>query len=785
MAASIPKFVGERIRRREDERLLQGSANYVDDIHIPGTLSAAFVRSPHAHARIRSIDLSAARQLEGVVLAISGEELRGQIKTLPCDWPQPNLPAHPVLALDKVRFVGEAVAVVVARDPYLARDAAELVEVDYDPLDAAIDPEAALEPGAPLVHEQFNSNLAGEMAHPSPAIDEVMRQADRVIRFRIVNQRLAPMPLETRGVLARWDPALEELTVWSSTQFPHLLRSHIADLVSIPETRLRVIAPEVGGGFGAKGNVYPEDSIIAYLAMKLRRPVKWIEQRREQLTALIQGRGQVAHVEAAIKNDGTLLGIRVRLIGDMGAYLHLNSPLVPLITGMSFPNAYHLRAAAFSEQLVFTNKMSTDTYRGAGMPEAITIAERTIELVAAELGLDAAEVRRRNLVPKEAFPFTSATGLHLDSGDYEKTLDKALELVDYRKTRAEQAEARRQGRYLGIGLACYVELAGFGPSAMIPNGKAGGWESATVKVEPDGNVLVMTGSSPHGQGLATTYAQIAADALGVEVEAVRVIHGDTGRVQYGIGTFGSRSIAVGGAALSMALEKVKDKMKKIASFMMEVPPDQLSFAQRRIAVGGDLAKSIPMKQVIDAAYKFKPAVPGIEPGLEASHFFEPPNFCAPFGTHAAVVEVDAETGNVNFRRYVAVYDCGTVINPLIVEGQVQGGTAQGIGQALYEEMHYDESGQLLSGSLMDYALPKATMLPHFEIANTVTPTPINPLGAKGIGESGCIAASACVLNAVLDALQPFGVRDIEMPLRPERVWRAIREAQAARPRASS
>lgn len=779
MAASIPKFVGERIRRRKDARLLLGHAQYVDDIHPDGMLHAAFVRSPHAHARIRSIDLTRIRNLDGVVIALSGEDVKGKIGTLPCDWPMPNSPAHPVLALDKVRFVGEALAVVVANDRYRAQGAAELVEVDYEPLEAVIDPEKALEAGAPLLHEQFGTNLAGGMEHPSPAIDEVMRQADRVIRFRIVNQRLAPMPLEARGVLARWDPSIEELTVWSSTQFPHLLRSHIADLIRIPEIRLRVIAPEVGGGFGAKGNIYPEDSIIAYLAMTLRRPVKWIEQRREHLAALIQGRGQVAHVEAAIKNDGTILGIRTRLIADIGAYLHLNSPLVPLITGMSIPNAYNLRASTFSHQLAFTNKMSTDTYRGAGMPEAITISERAIELAAAELGLDAAEVRRRNLVSKEAFPFTSATGLHLDSGDYEKTLDKALELIDYQKTRAEQAEARKQGRYIGIGLSCYVELAGFGPSAMIPNGKAGGWESATVKIEPDGNVLVMTGSSPHGQGLATTYAQITADALGVEVDDVRVIHGDTGRVQYGIGTFGSRSIAVGGAALSTALEKVKDKMKKIASFMMEVPPDRLSFAQRRIVVGGDLAKSIPMKQVVDAAYKFKPAVPGLEPGLEASHFFEPPNFCAPFGTHAAVVEVDTDTGNVKFRRYVAVYDCGTVINPLTVEGQVFGGTSQGIGQALYEAVHYDENGQLLSASLMDYAIPRAGMLPHFEIANTVTPTPINPLGAKGIGESGCIAGSVCVLNAVFDALSPLGVRNLEMPLKPERIWRAISEARRA------
>ncbi len=779
MAASIPKFVGERIRRREDARLILGKANFVDDIHLDGTLSAAIVRSPHAHARLRSVDLSKARNLEGVVFAMSGEEIRGKIGSLPCAWPVSNWPFHPVLALDKVRFMGEPVAVVVARDPYVAQDAAELAEVDYEPLEAVIDPEKAIEAGAALIHEQFGTNLANQKEVPSPRIDEVMRQADRIIRFRLANQRLAPMPIEARGVLARWDPALDELTVWASTQMPHMLRSYIAELIGVAETRLRVIAPEVGGGFGGKGNIYPEDVLVPYLAMKLGRPVKWIERRREHLAALIQGRGQVAHVEAAVKKDGTLLGVRARLIGDMGAYLHLNTPMMPGITGMSIPNAYNLQAVAFTEQLAFTNKMSTDTYRGAGMPEAITIMERVVEIAAAELGLDPAEVRRKNLVPKDAFPFTSATGLVYDSGDYEKTLDKALELIDYGKVRAEQAEARKQGRYIGIGLCCYVEIAGFGPSAFLPDYKAGGWESATVKIEPDGNVLVLTGSSPHGQGLETTYAQITADALGVEVDDVRVVHGDTARVQYGIGTFGSRSIAVGGAALSIALEKVKDKMKKIASFMMEVPPDQLSFVRRTIAIGGDLTKSIPLRHVIDAAYKFKPAIPGLEPGLEASHFFEPPNFCAPFGTHAAVVEADPETGSVNFRRYVAVYDCGTVINPLIVEGQVHGGTAQGIGQALYEEVFYDESGQLLSGSLMDYALPKAGMLPRFELANTVTPTPINPLGAKGIGESGCIAGSACVLNAVLDALRPLGVQHLEMPLKPERIWRAIQAAKKA------
>ncbi|MGH7905091.1 MAG: xanthine dehydrogenase family protein molybdopterin-binding subunit, partial [Candidatus Binataceae bacterium] len=443
------------------------------------------------------------------------------------------------------------------------------------------------------------------------------------------------------------------------------------------------------------------------------------------------------------------------------------------------PNTYQLKAMSFTQQLAFTNKMSTDTYRGAGMPESCSIIERLVDLTAAEFGLDPAEVRRRNLAPKEAFPFTSASGLVYDSGDYEKSLDKALEIIDYKKIRAEQAEARKQGRYIGIGLASYVEVAGVGPSSFFPGLKVGGWESATVTIEPDGKVTVLTGSSPHGQGIETSFAQVAADQLGVDLEDVRVVHGDTGRVQYGIGTFASRSMAVGGAALVGAIGKLQDKMKKIASFMMEAPPDQLTFAHKAITIGGDLSRSIPLQKVVDAAYQFRPAIPGLEPGLAAQCFFEPPNFCAPFGAHASVVEVDLETGRVKFLKYAAVYDCGTVINPLIVEGQVHGGTAQGIGQALCEEVHYDETGQLVSGSLMDYAIPRADLVPRFDVANTVTPTPLNPLGAKGIGESGCIAGSVCVVNAVIDALQPFGVRNIELPLKAERVWRAIQEAKKA------
>jgi aerobic carbon-monoxide dehydrogenase large subunit len=779
MAAPIPKFIGARIRRREDPRLVRGEANYVDDVHLEGTLSAAILRSPHAHAKIRSITTDQARNLEGVVDVTIGEDLRGKVGSLPCAWPAANRPFHPVLALDKVRFVGEPVAIVVARDAYLAHDALDLIEVDYEPLAAVTDPEKALEPGAPLIHEQFGTNIVQEAEHPSDKIDEVLRQADKIIRFRFANQRLVPMSMETRGVLARWDAANEELVLWSSTQMPHIVRSYVAEMIGIGENQLRVIAPEVGGGFGAKSNVYREEALLPYMARKLGRPVKWIEQRREHLATLTHGRGQVAYVEAGVKKDGTILGIKARLIGDMGAYLHLLTPMVPGLTGLMLPNIYKLQAASFTQRLAFTNKMSTDTYRGAGLPEAVAIIERVMDLTAAEFGLDPAEVRRLNMVSKDAFPWTTATGLVYDSGNYERALDNALERIDYKKIRAQQAAARSQGRYLGIGLACYAEMSGVGPSTFFPGLKVGGWESATVRIEPDGKVTVLTGSSSHGQGHETSFAQVAADALGIDAADVKVIHGDTGKVQYGIGTFASRSMAVGGAALMGAIGKLQDKMKKIASFMMEVPPDQLSFAQRAIAIGGAPSRSIPLQKVIDAAYQFRTPIPGLEPGLEASHFFEPPNFCTSFGTHAAVVEVDPETGSVKILKYVAIYDCGTVINPLIVEGQVHGGTVQGIGQALCEEVYYDESGQLITGSLMDYALPRAEMLPFFEVANTVTPTSLNPLGAKGIGESGCIGSLACVVNAVIDALQPFGVKHIELPLKPERIWRAIREAKKA------
>jgi carbon-monoxide dehydrogenase large subunit len=776
--AALPKFIGQPVRRREDPRLITGEGTYVDDVKLPGMLHAALMRSPYAHAKINSVDLSAARKHPGVICALSGEDLAGRLPSLPCVAPAQNVPEHPVLARGKVRYVGDPVAVVVATDPYTARDAVDLITADFDPLPAVVDPEKALQPGAPLVHENFGTNLAAKAEMTPPGFDKAMGEADKKLQFRLVNQRLTPTMMEPRGVVAHWEHGYKQLTLWSSTQIPHLLRSQLADMLKLGENKIRVIAPEVGGGFGAKLNVYAEEALLSHLAMELRRPVKWIETRRENMAATTHGRDHVTYVEVGFKSDGTITAIKAKFFCDMGAYLQLLTPAIPSFTALMIPGCYRIGALAFEQNLILTNKMATDAYRGAGRPEACYLIERTMDMVANELGIDPVEVRRKNFVPKNAFPFTSAAGLQYDSGDYEGALNKALEMVEYDKLRAEQTAARKQGRYLGIGVSTYVEICGIGPSALLPPKlKGGGWESATIRIEPDCKVTVLTGTSPHGQGEETSFAQIAADAFGVDVDDVTVIHGDTAVVQYGIGTFGSRTTALGGTAIVMAAGKLQEKMKTIASRLMEVPPQNLIFTNRTIAVASDPSKSIPLQKVVEAAYGYKQPIPGVEPGLDASAFFEPSGCTFPFGTHIAVVEVDPETGAVKFLRYVAVDDCGKIINPLLVDGQVQGGIAQGLGQALYEETVYDENGQLVTASLMDYAVPKAPMVPTIECANTVTPTNLNPLGVKGVGEAGTIGSTPCVANAVMDALKPFGIKHIDMPLKPEKIWRAIQQAK--------
>ncbi|MGC1341812.1 MAG: molybdopterin cofactor-binding domain-containing protein, partial [Candidatus Binataceae bacterium] len=595
----------------------------------------------------------------------------------------------------------------------------------------------------------------------------------------IYNQRLAAVPMEPRGTVAKWEAGYKQLTVWSSTQIPHLLRSQLAEQLNLGENKIRVIAPEVGGGFGAKLNVYAEEALVAYLAMSLNKPIKWIERRRENLSGTTHGRDQIAYLEVAAQKDGTVNAVKAKLICDMGAYLQLLTPAIPGFSGLMMTGCYKIPALSFDQQMVFTNKMATDAYRGAGRPEAAYIAERVMDMVAGEFGLDPAEVRRTNFIAKESFPAPTAGGLVYDSGDYDLALTKALEMIDYKQVRAEQAEARKHGRYLGIGIASYVEICGIGPSSLLPPKlKGGGWESSTVRIEPDCKVTVLTGVSPHGQGQETTFAQLVTDAFGIDIDDINVVHGDTAIVQYGIGTFGSRGTTVGGPALMLSVGKLQTKMKQIASTMMEVPPDDLVFTNRTIALRSDSSKSIALQQIVDAAYGYKQPIPGLEPGLDATSFYEPANCTFPFGTHVAVVEVDPQTGVTKFLRYVAVDDCGKILSPLLVEGQIHGGIAQGIAQALYEEIVYDENGQLITATLMDYAVPKANMLPHYELASTVTPSPVNPLGVKGVGEAGTIGSTPCVVNAVLDALSPLGIRHLDMPLKPETVWRAIRDAKA-------
>ncbi|HEY7492369.1 MAG TPA: xanthine dehydrogenase family protein molybdopterin-binding subunit [Candidatus Tectomicrobia bacterium] len=789
--AVLPKLVGDRIKRREDPALIQGFGKYVDDIPMVGTLYAAFFRSSYAHARIRRLNVDAARRHPGVVTVLTGNDLLGKVGTVPCGAAGPGMkvPVNHALAVDKVGFVGQPIAVVVADSPYTAQDAVDLIEIDVDMLPAVVDPEQAAQPGTPQVHDEFDDNIMfrvfGPAPEPSPTplglTDELFKQADRVVSLKITQQRLAPMCMETRGVLATFDRGRGKLTVWISTQIPHLVRTLLASTLRMPEPKIQVIAPDVGGGFGCKIQLYPEELVVPYLARELGRPVKWIERRREHFSSTIHGRGLVEYFDAAVKNDGTLLAIKCKAYCDMGAYLQLLTPAIPGLGLILMAGAYDARAIEYEQIAVFTNKVATDAYRGAGRPEAAYAIERLMDVIARELNLDPAEVRRKNFIRDFSKP--TPAGLVYDSGNYQPALDKALEIAGYQQLRAEQQRLRQQGRYLGIGLSSYIEICGIGPSFLLPPG-VGGWETCTIRVEPTGKVSVLTGVSPHGQSNETTFAQIVADELGVPIDDIEVIHGDTDVVSYGIGTFGSRSLAVGGAALLMSIGKVKDKARQLAAHMLDVRPEDVTYADGEIYVTADRTRKKTFAEVAFTATDFAwqgpgSAPAGIEPGLEATSRFEPGNATFPFGTHVCVVEVDADTGQIELKRFVAVDDCGNVINPLIVDGQVHGGVAQGLAQTLYEEVVYDENGQLITGSLMDYAMPKAPMVPTLETARTVTPTPVNPLGAKGCGEAGTIGAGPAVANAVIDALAPFGVTHLEMPFKPEKLWRLIQQGKKA------
>lgn len=768
-------WVGKRLKRKEDPRLIQGISHYTDDFKMAGMLYCAFTRSPHAHAEIKAVRTDAAKALPGVVGVFTSDDT-GKIGPVPCAMQMPDLkvPRHPVLATGRVRYVGEPVAVAVAEDFYTARDAAEAVEVDYEPLPVVTDMEKALSKGSPLVHDQFKSNQAFTHTLKNGDIEAAFKKAAVVIKQRMVNQRLAPIAMEARAVIAEYLPGENRLTLWSSTQIPHLLKTQVSVMMGLPETAVRVIAPEVGGGFGSKLNVYGEEGVVPWLSMKLGRPVKWAETRRENFLATIHGRDTINDLELALKKDGTILGMRGRILADMGAYHQLLTPLIPQLTALMHAGCYKIPAIQIDIVGVFTNKMSTDAYRGAGRPEATYNVERMMELAARELGIDAAEFRRKNFPQPKEFPYTTITGLTYDSAKYQESLAKALKLSGYDALRRRQKAGWKAGKYYGVGVSTYVEICAIGPSAATP---AGGWESGTVRIEPTGKVTLLTGASPHGQGEETTFAQLIADELGIDPDDINVVHGDTLAVPYGIGTFGSRGTAVGGTAAYMATQKLKAKMCALAAHLLGCKPADITIGRGRLSAKGG-KKAISFGELVMAAYTAHSIPAGFEPGLEATHFFEPPNFTFPFGCHICSVEVDAETGEVKIDKYVAVDDCGNVINPLLVAGQIHGGLAQGIGQAMWEELIYNEDGQLLTGTLMDYALPKAHFFPEFTLDHTCTPSPVNPMGVKGVGEAGTIASTPCLVNAVCDALSPLGVRHIEMPLKPERVWRAIRDAQS-------
>ena len=782
----LPKLVGERVKRREDPRLIQGRATYVDDVALVGMQHVAFKRSDIAHGRIKSIDVSAAKEMEGVEAVFTGAEIAEFLPPMPIGTPFPS-PEHRAVAVDTVRFVGEPVAVVVARDRYLARDAADAIAVSYDPLPAVVDVEQAMSGKPAVIHKDFANNLAvplvpsGTGVAPDgssvddTAVNDAFAKAEVVISQRMVNQRLAPSAMEPRGVVAHYEPGKGTMTIWSSTQNPHILRTFIAALNGMGQDQVRAIAPEVGGGFGAKINIYGEEYIVSAISKRLGLPLKWNEDRSEAFVATTHGRDIIAYVDLAAKRDGTVLGPKMRLIADIGAYNMLLTAAIPTLTMLMANATYNIPAIRTTLSEVFTNKTPTDAYRGAGRPEATYFVERAMDMLARELNMDPADVRRKNFIQPNQFPFATQMGAVYDSGDYEKALDAALKAADWNGLKAQRDKARKEGRLVGLGLSMYVEVCGLGPSAALPTG---GWEHAQVTIERDGRISATTGASPHGQGNETTFAQMLADQFSVPLEHVTILHGDTGVVKQGIGTFGSRSQAVGGTAIHLAGAKVKAKMAKFAAALLEAHEDDIVFENGTVGVKGAPASAKPFAGIAEYAYRPVPLPPGLEPGLSDEAFFEPANNTYPFGCHISMIEIDRQTGEPTLLKLVAVDDAGVLINPLIVEGQIHGGLAQGIGQAMVEEVVYNEDGQLVTGSFMDYAVPRAGDLPTFELTATVTPTPCNPMGAKGVGEAGTLGSTPCVVSAAVDALSEFGVKHVDMMLRPEKLWRIIQGGQS-------
>jgi carbon-monoxide dehydrogenase large subunit len=777
------RWVGQALRRKEDPRLITGRATYTDDMNLPGMLYAAIVRSTEAHARISSIDAEEARNHPGVAAVFTGDDLGDIAAPIPMVWAPPGVevkvPEHWPLAKEKVGYVGHAIALVLGSDKFGVVDAAEKVVVDYEPLPAVTDPEKALEEGSPVIHDDFGTNKCFEWSLGGGEIEAALRDSDVVVERRVVNHRTAGGAIEPRASLA--DFRAGHLTLWSSTQIPHIMRLLLSMQLEMSEEKIRVVAPEVGGGFGSKLNCYPEEVLVCWAARKLGRPVKWTETRSENMSTTHHGRDQIAYVKIGAKRDGTVTGIHARIIQDLGSYLLIEGPVIPALGAFVMSGCYRFPAIQTDVVGVFTTKFATDAIRGAGRPEATHMIEMTMDQLADELGMDRLELRRKNFIPKDAFPAELPIGVVYDSGNYEGTLDRLLEMVDVNAFRKEQAELREQGVYRGIGFSTYVEICGLAPSRVVgPNGfglQAGYWESAQVRVHPSGTATLFTGSSPHGQGHETGFAQIVADRIGCTPEQVEVIHGDTQTGPFGMGTYGSRSLAVGGESAARAAEKVRDKAREIAAHLLEAAPEDVELRKGKYQVRGSPDKAMTLADIAGAAYIPQDLPEGMEPGLSEQTFYDPENFVWPFGAHACIVDVDIETGKVEIARYVAVDDCGPAINPTLIDGQVHGGIVHALGQALFEQVVYDENGQLMTGTFVEYALPTAAELPSFETARTETPSPTNTLGVKGIGEAGTIACTPAVTNAVIDALKPLGLTWIDMPLTPMRVWQAIQQAK--------
>lgn len=782
----MSKYVGQSMKRVEDPRFIQGKGRYVANLSLPNMAHLAVKRSPYAHARIVSIDTSAAEAMDGVIAVYTGKDLLDDgVGPLPCGWNVPDIkvPVQNALTVDKVRHVGDRVAVVIAENPYIAYDALDAIEVDYEPLDAVVDAREAAQDGAPLVHDDVENNISYTWAlGDKDACDNAFAEADHVIELELENQRLIATAMEPRAAVAQWNDFTEEMTLWTTSQNPSLIRVVMsAFTIQIPEHKLRLISPDVGGGFGSKIPHYPEEILVPWAARKIDRPVKWVSTRSEAAVSDTQGRDHITQCKIALKSDGTITGIYAKTWSNQGAYISLVAPLIPTAFYITMLSGLYKVPGVYGEMIgTLSNTVWVDAYRGAGRPEAAYVVERLVEKAAKALNMDEIEIRRKNFIPADEFPYQTPVALAYDSGDYHKLLDKLIEISNYAHLRQEQEAARQNGRLIGIGVATCIEASGPAPSAVAGalGGVTGFWESGSIRVHPTGKVTVLTGAHSHGQGHATTFRQIVADELGISPDDIDIVHGDTAVIPNGMGTYGSRSTAVGASALVKAARKVREKMMRIAAHQLEADASDMEFSLENgtMNVKGSPDKSMAFGEMAFAAYTAHNLPQDEEPGLEEDAYYDPANFTYPNSAHIAQVEIDPDTGVVKIEKYFAVDDVGNVINPMIVEAQINGGIAQGVGQALWESAHYSDDGQLLSGSLLDYAMPRADGFPRMQVDRTITPSPHNPLGVKGVGEMGTIAATPTIANAVMDALAPLGITHIDMPLTAERIYNAIQSA---------